>query len=99
VVTFGYSGNNSDALLDDMMGPPHKSRGIKQALCNCILSYSNWVALLEIYQELLDCCPIFTFNTQVSTLGCFPNLLVASMLDVHISRFNGMTILLIQIFT
>jgi hypothetical protein len=72
-----------------------KSRGIKQDLCNCILSNFNWVAFLEIHQVLPDCCPVFPFTTQVPTLGFFPHLFVASMFDVHIIRFNGMTICLV----
>jgi hypothetical protein len=48
VVTFGYSGNTSTALLEDMWGPPHKIRGVKQSLFISILSNFNRVALLDI---------------------------------------------------
>jgi hypothetical protein len=95
MVMLCYSCNNSSALLENMWSPPHKIRGINQDICNCILRNFNWVALLEIRQALPPCCPIFPFNTQVPTLGCFPHLCVATMLDVHISRLKGITICLV----
>jgi hypothetical protein len=75
--------------------PTTQSRGINQALFNCILSNFKWVAFLDIHKALPACSPIFPFNTQVPTLGCFPHLFVAPMLDGHISRFNGVTIRLV----
>jgi hypothetical protein len=92
VITFGYIGNNSAALLEDMWDPPHKIRSVKQTLGSRILRNFNRVAFLEIRQALPACGTIFLFNTQVPTLGCFPQFIVASMLDVHISMFNGMSI-------
>jgi hypothetical protein len=89
---FGHSGNNSGAFLEDMWGPPDKTRGIKKALGSSIFSNFNRVALLEIRQALPACSPIFPLNTNVPTFGCFPHFLVAAMLDVHISRRNGVTI-------
>jgi hypothetical protein len=95
MVTISYSSNNTAALLEYMWIPPHKIRGVKQVLGNCILSNLNRVAFLEVSQALPADCPIFPFNTQVPTLGCFPHLLVASMLDVHISMLNGMAVCLV----
>jgi hypothetical protein len=92
---FGYSGNNSTALIEYMWGPTHKIRGVNQALCSSILSNLNRVSLLEIRQAIPACSPIIPFNTQVPALGCFPRFLVSSMLDVHISRFNGMCIIFV----
>jgi hypothetical protein len=90
VVTFGYRSNTYTALLEDMWGPPCKIRGVKQDLCSSLLINFNWVAFLVFRQALSACSPIFPFNTQVPTLGCFPHLSVAAMLDVLIIRFNGM---------
>jgi hypothetical protein len=95
MITLCYSRNNSTALLEDMWLPPHRIRGVRQALCSRIISNFNWVAFLEIYQILPTCSPIFSFNTQIPTLGCFTHLYVASMLYVHISRFNDMSISLV----
>jgi hypothetical protein len=92
MVRFGYSGNNSAALLEYMWGPTQNSRSVKQAICSIILSNFNMVAFLEIRQALPACSPIFPLNTKVPALGCFPHFLVASMIDVNISRFNGMSI-------
>jgi hypothetical protein len=89
--------NNYTVLIEEMWGPPHKTRGVKKALLSSILSNFNWVDFLEIHQALPAYSPIFPFNTQVSTLCCFPHLYVASILDVHIIRFNGMSISLVVI--
>jgi hypothetical protein len=91
-VTFGHSGDNSATLLEDMRGPPDKSRDINQALGSDILSNFNRIAVLDIRQALPAFSPIFPLNTKVPTFGCFPHFLVAAMLDVHISRINGMAI-------
>jgi hypothetical protein len=95
MVAICYSSNNPAALLDYMWIPPHKIRGIKQVLGNCIISNLNRVAFLEVSQVLPSSCPIFPLNTQVPTLGCFPQLLVYSMLGAHISMVNGMNICLV----
>jgi hypothetical protein len=92
VVTFGYSGDNSGAFLQDMWGPPDKSRGIKQALGSGIFSNFNRVAFLEIRQALPAFSPIFPLNTKVPTFGCFPHFFVAAIFDVHICRRNSMAI-------
>jgi hypothetical protein len=92
VITLGHSGNNSGAFLEDMWGPPYKSRGIKQAFGRIIFSNFNRVSFLEVYQTLPACSKIFPLNTKVTTFGCIPHFLVAAMLDVHFSRSNGMAI-------
>jgi hypothetical protein len=76
-----------------MRGPPDKTRGIKQALGSSILSKFNMVAFLEVCQALPACSAIFPLNTKVPTFGCFTQFIVAAMLNVHISRRNGMTII------
>jgi hypothetical protein len=92
MVTLCYIRNNSTELLEEKWNPPHKCRGVKKAICSSIIRNFNRVAFLEIHLVLPAYSPIFPFNTQVPTLGFFPHLSVASMLDVHISRFNGMSI-------
>jgi hypothetical protein len=47
-------------------------------------------------QQLQQGCFPFSFNTQVPALGRFPQFIVASMLDVHISMFNSVAIQLGQ---
>jgi hypothetical protein len=71
-VTLGSTSNNSTALLENMWSSPHNIRGIKQALCRCIISNFNWVAFLDIRQVLPACCSISSFKTQVPTLDFFP---------------------------
>jgi hypothetical protein len=92
VITHGHSGNNSGALLKDIWGPPDKSRGIKQAFGSSILSNLNRVDFFEICQALPACSTIFPLNTKVPTFSCFPQFLVAVMLDINFSRSNGMAI-------
>jgi hypothetical protein len=75
-----------------MLSPPDKSRGIKQAFGSSIFSNFNRVALFEVCQAFPDCSAIFPLNTKVPTFGCFPHFIVSAMLDVHISRLNGMDI-------
>jgi hypothetical protein len=88
VVTFGYSGNYSATLLEDMWVPPHKSRSVKQTLCSSIFSKFNRVVFLDIRQALPACSTIFPLNTQVPDLGCFPHFIVASMLDVQYQAYS-----------
>jgi hypothetical protein len=84
-----------DVLLEHMRDPPNKSRGITKVLGYSILINFNRVAILDICQKLPTCCPIFSFNTQVPTLGCLPDLLFTSMFDIHISVFHSTTIILV----
>jgi hypothetical protein len=95
MVMICYISNTSTALLEDMWGLSHKNRGIKQTLGSSIFSNFNRVAFLEILQALLGCSFICPFNTQVPNPGCFPHLFFASILHVHIIRFNGMSISLV----
>jgi hypothetical protein len=53
------------------------------------------VAFIGISQALPAGCKLFSLNIQVPTLGCFPHFLISSMLNVHISIVNGMTIFLV----
>jgi hypothetical protein len=95
VVTFGYNGNTSAALLENMWVPPYKIMSVKKTLGRSIFSRFNRIDFLDIRQALLAFSPIFPLNTQVPTLGCFPHFIVAAMLDVHISRLNSMYIIVV----
>jgi hypothetical protein len=70
MITLGYIGNNSGALLKHMWGPPDKSRAIQQAFGRSILRNFNRVSFLEICQAFPACGAIFTLNTKVPTFGC-----------------------------
>jgi hypothetical protein len=75
-----------------MWVPPDKSRDIKQGFGSSIFINFNRVAFLEVFQAIPACSTIFPLNTKVPTFGFFTFFLVAAMLDVHLSRRNGMAI-------